>query len=1041
MVAGSRVVRREKKWDPRLLCIAVTILAAFVLSALVLCGTASASDGGLEKYEGIDGKAGLQSTAAADDGSLSVAAATLYQQNDARYYYWGAWTSATDRNASGGSYWFSNSDSSILVVFLGTHLTWYAKAGPTNGKAKAHVDGSNYETVDLYSSTVRYGEVWDTGVLDYGVHSVEIEWTGTKNASATGTSISVDAFMIDGPLLDADGKGTGTISGTVKNSSGTGVAGVYVTAMNLALGPVGVTVTRSNGSYSLTELPNELVVVQTYNLKDYIDEWYNDIPYPGHVDASGATWLNLAATPSRTGINFSLAAGRSISGYVRDAHSNPLFNQEVDVYDLSGSLVNSMPTDGNGFYSFQGLPAGQYRVCTLNDLGYVDEWYDNHPVISDPDGSFASIVDIRTSNATGKDFALETGRTIAGRVYGPSGALADVEVRVQPSTGGISLYAWTDSTGLYQMEGLPPGLYAANTANDQGYVDEWYNNDPAPADLFGENAQDIDVTAGDQLAINFALDEGYTISGYVTDYETKLAVPDPGVYVEIYDGAGKLYSYSMVGGAAGTRYESWALPAGTYYVKTSDDYFLGYVNKWYPNKPCWLYTLSDAAPVVLSTADVGSINFDMEWMNLYEQTDPHIYYTPAWTLYSAPLASGGSYSYSSATNATATIFFYGNRLDAIVMKGTTTGSADFLVDGVKTDTINLAAAAPTYNVKVFTTGILPSGPHKVEIKYTSTNASGKRITLDAVEVAGELTYAVPMITSVTPNTGYTLGGDSVVITGTNLGAAASVTFGNMLATITSNSATQIVAVTPAHAAGPVRVQVTTSAGTTTDTPADDFTYLAPGVPTITSLSPSTGSIDGGTSVTITGTNFAGLSGSSAVTFGGVDAKSYVRVSATTITAVAPVHTAGTARVEVTAFGGTTTDTDKDDFTYTETPPVTRYDQLNNANIVKTGSWLDYTSPGSYKGSYARSLTSSASVTVWFTGTQIAYMVFKGTTTGYADVYIDNVKQTTVNLTASRAHLPAACLDQPGARQRPPQLQSGAKQHLERHHQVRHPGRR
>ena len=183
------------------------------------------------------------------------------------------------------------------------------------------------------------------------------------------------------------------------------------------------------------------------------------------------------------------AAGRSISGYVRDAHSNPLFDQEVDVYDLSGNLVNSMPTDGSGFYSFQGVPAGQYRVCTLNDLGYVDEWYDNHPVISDPDGSFASIVDIRTSNATGKDFALETGRTKV-RVYGPSGALADVEVRVQPSTGGISLYAWTDSTGLYQMEGLPPGLYAANTANDQGYVDEWYNNDPAPADLFGENAQD-----------------------------------------------------------------------------------------------------------------------------------------------------------------------------------------------------------------------------------------------------------------------------------------------------------------------------------------------------------------------------------------------------------------------------------------------------------------------------------------------------------------------------------------------------------------------
>ena len=70
MVAVSRVVRHEKKWDPRLLCIAATILAAFVLSALVLCGSASAADRGLEKYEGLDGKAGVQSIAAAEDGSL-----------------------------------------------------------------------------------------------------------------------------------------------------------------------------------------------------------------------------------------------------------------------------------------------------------------------------------------------------------------------------------------------------------------------------------------------------------------------------------------------------------------------------------------------------------------------------------------------------------------------------------------------------------------------------------------------------------------------------------------------------------------------------------------------------------------------------------------------------------------------------------------------------------------------------------------------------------------------------------------------------------
>ena len=72
------------------------------------------------------------------------------------------------------------------------------------------------------------------------------------------------------------------------------------------------------------------------------------------------------------------------------------------------------------------------------------------------------------------------------------------------------------------------------------------------------------------------------------------------------------------------------------------------------------------------------------------------------------------------------------------MKGTSTGSADFR--GRRQDRYDQSGRVRAhYNVKVFTTGDLPTGPHKVEIKYNSDNASGKRITLDAVEVAGTLT--------------------------------------------------------------------------------------------------------------------------------------------------------------------------------------------------------------------------------------------------------------------------------------------------------------
>lgn len=67
-------------------------------------------------------------------------------------------------------------------------------------------------------------------------------------------------------------------------------------------------------------------------------------------------------------------------------------------------------------------------------------------------------------------------------------------------------------------------------------------------------------------------------------------------------------------------------------------------------------------------------------------------------------------------------------------------------------------------------------------------------------------------------------------------------------------------------------------------------------PTITDISPATGSIAGGTAVTITGTEFAT---GATVTFGGESATDIVVVSATEITCVTPAHAAGAVDVVVT----------------------------------------------------------------------------------------------------------------------------------------------
>ena len=98
----------------------------------------------------------------------------------------------------------------------------------------------------------------------------------------------------------------------------------------------------------------------------------------------------------------------------------------------------------------------------------------------------------------------------------------------------------------------------------------------------------------------------------------------------------------------------------------------------------------------------------------------------------------------------------------------------------------------------------------------------------------------------------------------------------------------------------------------------EFNGAAPApAPTITSISPVTGSAAGGTTITITGTDFTGAT---AVTIGGVAASSFNVVNSTTITAVTPAHAAGAASVLVTTATGTNVANSL--FTYAAAPTVT-----------------------------------------------------------------------------------------------------------------------
>src|SRR5262249_23502679 len=194
----------------------------------------------------------------------------------------------------------------------------------------------------------------------------------------------------------------------------------------------------------------------------------------------------------------------------------------------------------------------------------------------------------------------------------------------------------------------------------------------------------------------------------------------------------------------------------------------------------------------------------------------------------------------------------------------------------------------------------------------------------------------PTVTGISPASGPIAGGTAVTITGTNFTGATSVLIGgNAPTAVTFVSATSITATTTAHAAGAVNVAVTTANGTGTGT--NLFTFVAPAsVPTVTTVSPNTGVPGGGTSVTITGTNFTGAS---AVMFGGANAAFFTLNSPTSITATSPAGS-GTVHVTVTTPIGTSATGLGDQFTYAKA--ATSMDLTSSPNPSVVGQPVTFT---------------------------------------------------------------------------------------------------
>ena len=417
--------------------------------------------------------------------------------------------------------------------------------------------------------------------------------------------------------LRAGGASTaGSISGRVTNSAtGLGMpnVGLHFYDLNANLdGPSAIATTDANGDYTVNVANSDWGII-TQNTVGFINKIYNNVPCSAVCDVNIITPVTVTNN-AVTGIDFVLdPGGGRISGTVTSSATGlPIANIRVNFVDPGPNVVfTSGVTDTNGFYITDGGSAtGNVWAFTENAQGYRNEAYNNVACANCDPTLVGSPIAVTLGQTTANvNFALDPGGSISGTVRNESLVpVAGVTVHLISSNGTHLDNIDTDGSGNYSFQGLPAGNYFLFTYNQQGLVDEVYNN----INCFGGfcNAPAVGtpvaVTIGAVTSgVDFVLAAGGTITGTVTAAAGGLPIANANV--AIFNASGTQVGGAWTDGAGGF---SLAVPAGTYYAQTVN--VSNYANQLYAGIPCSGCPVTSGTPIqVLLGQTTGNINFSL----------------------------------------------------------------------------------------------------------------------------------------------------------------------------------------------------------------------------------------------------------------------------------------------------------------------------------------------------------------------------------------------------------------------------------------------
>jgi lysophospholipase L1-like esterase len=110
----------------------------------------------------------------------------------------GSWATLSNDWDSGGSIGFASSGAATATIaFTGTSISWISRKSATSGINEVYLDGVLVAEVDRFSTTTRLAQqVWTSGTLEQGRHTLKLVRTDARNPASTGGTLVVDAFVV-----------------------------------------------------------------------------------------------------------------------------------------------------------------------------------------------------------------------------------------------------------------------------------------------------------------------------------------------------------------------------------------------------------------------------------------------------------------------------------------------------------------------------------------------------------------------------------------------------------------------------------------------------------------------------------------------------------------------------------------------------------------------------------------------------------------------------------------------------------------------------